>query len=238
MSDFDTRLRARLEHLDAAIPEPKPPSVVPLRRPGVRRRRQVVILLAATVALLSVSSILTSGEPPPPDPVQVARDAADEELIRNDLGPAFGGRCLAFGEARDLVRQRLDALGFSDWTIAVRNNYAQARCLGAAPVGDSHEVLLIPSMGGGVAAALEQVKDGLLQRCLGRDEATAFVRSALNDLGVTDFDVRADPWGPQMAPIDQVDAYRSHVAAGCFVWSGAQFDQNGRYTYHLWGPWP
>jgi len=51
MTDFDLRLRDRLVHLDAAIPDPGPPVVEPLRRPRRWRRRTLVLLAAASLSV-------------------------------------------------------------------------------------------------------------------------------------------------------------------------------------------
>jgi len=53
---------------------------------------------------------------------------------------------------------------------------------------------------------------------------------------IGNFSVHADPWGPQGAPLDKIDFYAAHVAAGCFVFVGDQ--QRGGLEVDLWGRWP
>ena len=155
MSDFETRLRAGLQRLEAAVPPPKAPLVTPRPSTGSRRRRQVILLLVAVVALLAATSLGTTAILSPPDPAQVAKDAADEERLRNDLGEHTADACLSEAQITALIRERLDALGLADWTVRADGRYRESPCVGAAPIGDAHEVLLMPSMGGVIATALD-----------------------------------------------------------------------------------
>lgn len=235
MMDFDERLAARLQRLDAAIPAPRPPSVpagdgrlaeIARARPsGKKRGRRIVILLAA--ALLLGTSVATAQRFLFPDVPQPALEAA--------LGEVFAETgCVTATDATDAIRARLDALGYADWEIELRGGAAEARCVAAGLVTPEHVVILLPGAGRDVAKAMERVAEELMRRCLGRNDATELVSSVLTSLGVTDFSVRADPWGPQAGPIDQIDAYRSHVDAGCFVYVGIQDGRN----VDLWGRWP
>lgn len=225
MTDFDTRLRTRLERLDAAVPAPRPPSVsAPARQ---RRGRRVVLLLAAA-ALLMATSVATAQRLLFPDVPQPALEAALEEV--------FASGCVTATDATDAIRARLDASGFTGWGIESRPGAAQARCVAAGLVTPEHVVILLPAAGRDVAEAMAGVAEELMRRCLGKDEATQLVSSVLTSLGATDFSVRADPWGPQAAPIGQEEAVRSHVAAGCFVYSGMGWDAGGHAKYYLWGP--
>jgi hypothetical protein len=83
---------------------------------------------------------------------------------------------------------------------------------------------------------MQVVARELEDRCLNRADAFQLVSSTLTNLGITNFSVHADPWGPQGGPIDKLDFYRSHVAAGCFVYVGGQ--QRDGLEVDLWGPWP
>ncbi len=236
MTDFDTRLRARLERLDAAIPAPRPPSVSTVggrltemarARPARQRRGRRVILLLAAAALLAATSVATAQRFLFPDVPQPALEAAVAEVF------AQSG-CVTATDARDAIRARLDALDYADWEIEARGGVERARCVGAGLVTTEHLVILLPAAGRDVAEAMAGVAEELMRRCLGKDEATRLISLVLTSLGVTDFSVRADPWGPQAAPIGQIEAVRSHVAAGCFVYAGMQDGRN----IDLWGPWP
>lgn len=232
MTDFDARLRERFQHLDASMP-PVPTPVVTAPRRSLSRRRQGVFLLVAAAVFLGTAAVMAVATPPPPDPAVVARNAADEERVRNDLGTYTADACLSRDQAMTLFRQRLDALGLSDWTIRADDRIKEARCVTGAPIGDTHEVLLIPSMGG-LAAALDSVAAQLLDQCLRRDDAVALVRSTLVGLGVEDPNVQAT--GVRGVPVGSAgNAYLEHVDAGCYVYGGAQFDNVGRYTWFVSG---
>jgi hypothetical protein len=233
MTDFDARLRERFQHLDASIPAVPTPAVTAPRR-ELNRRRQGVFLLVAAAVFLGTAAVVTMAMPAPSDPAVVARNAADEERVREDIGTYTADACLSRDQALTLFRQRLDALGLSAWTIRADDRIKEARCVTGAPIGDSQEILLIASMGGKVAAALDRASAALLDQCLGHDEAVALVQSTLVAVGVEDPKVEAT--GVRQVPVGSAgDAYLSHVAAGCFVYGGAQFDNVGRYTWFVSG---
>jgi hypothetical protein len=230
MTDFDARLRERFQHLDAAIPAVAQPVVTAPRR-GLSRRRQGTFLLVAAAIFLGAAAIATFATP---DPAFTARNAADEERVRNDLGTYTESACLSRDQAMTLFRQRLDALGLKDWTIRADDRIKEARCVTGAPIGDTQEILLIASMGGDVGTALDGVSATLLDRCLGRDDAVALVRSTLAGLGVQNPNVEAT--GIRQVPVGSAgDAYVAHANAGCYVYGGAQFDNVGRYTWFVSG---
>lgn len=233
MTDFDARLRERFQHLDAAIPAVPAPGIATARR-GPNRRRQGVVLLIAAAVFLGAAAVVTFATPSPPDPAVVARNAADEERVRNDLGSYTEDACLTRMQATTLFRQRLDALGLRDWTIRADGRIKEARCVTGAPIGDAQEVLLVASMGGDVAKALDEASATLLDRCLGRNDAVALVRSTLTGLGVPDPNIQTT--GIRQVPVGAAgDAYVAHVRAGCYVYGGAQFDNVGRYTWFVSG---
>ena len=233
MTDFDARLRERFEHLDASMPA-MPAPVVTARRHGLNRRRQGVFLLVAAAVFLGAAAVMTVATPPPADPAVVARNAADEERVRNDLGSYTADACLSRDQATALFRQRLAALGLSDWTIRADDRIKEARCVTGAPIGDDKEILLIASMGGDVATALDGVSATLLDQCLGRDDAVALVRATLARLGVADPTVQVT--GVRQGPVGSAgDAYLAHVDAGCYVYGGAQFDDVGRCRWFVSG---
>lgn len=235
MTDFDTRLRARLERLDAAIPAPRPLSVsagdgrlARMTRAGParqRRGRRVILLLAA--AFLMATSVATAQRFLFADVPQPALEAALEEVFAQS-------DCVTATDAKDAIRARLDALGYAGWEIESSGAVEHARCVAAGLVTTEHLVILLPAAGRDVAEAVAGVREELMRRCLGKDEATQLISSVLTSLGVTDFSVRAA--GPQGAPIGQEEAVRSHVAAGCFVYSGMGWDADGHANYYLWGP--
>jgi hypothetical protein len=238
MTTFDDRLRAQLERLDAAIPAPLSPTLAPqgIQRRSINRRRQGFTLLAAAAVLLTATAIGVVANQPPPDPAVVARNEADEERVRNDLGAAMAGRCLSVDEAKTLFRERLDALGLSSWTIRDDGRTAKSPCVGAGPAGDIQDVLLTPSMGGATAAALDVLEARLIKECVGRDEAVAALRAILVANGIADPQIEVT--GIRIVPVEGADAYVKHVKDGCYVYGHAQADEQdgGTYTWFVSGP--
>ena len=101
------------------------------------------------------------------------------------------------------------------------NRIKEARCVTGAPIGDDKEILLIASMGGDVAAALDRVSATLLGQCLSRVHAVGLVRSTLAGLGVADPRVQAT--GFAKCRLDRrATLYLAHVDAGCLrLWRRA-----------------
>src|SRR5688572_517363 len=168
MTDFDTRLRERLERLDAAIPAPRLPSVptpagrpaaVTRRRSGAPRRRRGLIVLAAATLLLA-GSVAIAQRVTYPDLPEPALEAALTEV--------FAGRCLTATAAIEAIQGKLDALGKADWVIESRPGAAEASCVSSFINVPHHAVVLIPGISRKVAVAMEFVADELLRQCLGR----------------------------------------------------------------------
>jgi hypothetical protein len=231
--DFDARLATRLERLDAAVPTPRQPFRVIAASPTRHRRRRRVILVLAAAALLTAASVIAAtGTQRPRTPAETARDDADEARVFADLGALLSDRCIPLAQATKLFREHLDALGLQTWTLHILHDQVrEARCVGAAPVGADREVVVLPSMGGDVDKALDAVAADLMTRCLTAKEASALVRSTLVGLGRTDASVQVRAaWG---FPAEDGGAFVKHMADGCAVYSGAQFDNAGRYTWFV-----
>jgi hypothetical protein len=233
-NDFDARLARMLERLDAAVPTPAQPLPVaaPMPAGNSRTRRRVILVLAAAALLTGASVIVATGTQTPRTAEEAAKDDADEARVFADLGALLSDRCLPLAQATQLFREHLDALGLQRWTIRIlQDQVREARCVGAAPVGADREVVVLPSMGGDVDKALDGVSADLLTRCLTAKEAVALVRSTLVGLGRTDANVQIRPaWA---FPADDGGAFVKHMAEGCAVYSGAQFDNAGRYTWFV-----
>lgn len=235
MPDFDTELRQRLQRLEAAVPESSPPVRTDYAGRRAPRRGKLALALAAVLALAVGTALVASGTAPPPDPAQVARDAADEERVLGDLAAHEGDACLTANQATALYRARLDALGLTSWTIRVDDRILEAPCVSAGVSGQTHQVILIPSMGGKVNAAVEALKVDLLSRCLGHTAAVELLRTTLESAGVSQpriviGGIRGVPGPPDG---DEARAYLQHFADGCVVFGDAQSDQVGRYTWTL-----
>lgn len=252
MNDFDTRLRERLERLEAAVPAPDLPSLAPRRASGPQRRRQVVILLAATIALLLATAVATTSAPVPRTPAeqaaqesaaaaQQAAKVAMEDRVNAALGPLMpDDECVSQAEAMRRLRTGLDEMGLRDWGITTGSGSLEgARCVTFGAAADTKVIVLIGALdlderdGTPLASALQGVADELMSRCLGAIEARRLLASVLTALGVEDWRFGDD--GRLMAPVGREQAVLDHVANGCSVYSGAARDADGRTVYYITG---
>lgn len=234
---FDDRLAARLRALDAAIPARALPDLIPARevltrqpaRPG-RRTRRGLILLAAAVALLVGTTVVTGGG------MEFPAEQPEPELEAALAQMVATRECLTPEQAEAEIPGVFASLGFEGWGVERTQAARDARCVSTAVVPERHVVWLLPGRSHAEAEVTESLKAELMARCLGRDEALQLVRSALASVSVTDVDIRADPGGPQAYPVDQEDAWKQHVAQGCYVLASiATWDENGHKTLYLWG---
>jgi hypothetical protein len=231
MNDFDVALRARLARLDEAVPV-RAWSWQGRRDGGrPRLRRRTIVLLSAAALLVSVSAV-TAQRVFYPDVPHPELEAALQRI--------WSGRaCLAAPEARTAVQGAFNDLGYDDWVVRVEAFAGQATCVAGGVIASQHEVRLFPGISADIERAGDVIRDGLLSTCMGRAEAIQYVTSVLTTAGSDPFVVKADPWGPQGGPIDKIDEYKAHVAAGCFVYVGMPTrDSQGRAEHWLWGPWP
>jgi hypothetical protein len=232
MTDFNSELRTRLLRLESVVPAPHQAIGAVLADagatrmvPGKRRyRARSVGLLAAAALLIGASAvaaqrILYPGVPQPAIEAMLAEVMAAQE-------------CLPPAQAQVVIRSRLDDLGFADWAIEARGGgIDEARCIYAYYDAQLHAVLLLPWPGRDGLAALDGVRETLLERCLGRTDAIDLMSTTLKSLGMTNFDVRV-----RQVPTGQLGVNRKHVAAGCFVLASGNGWEGGRLVYWLFGP--
>lgn len=226
MRDFETKLRARLERLDAAIPDPQPPAAPVAAMPGrLKVGRRVLVLLAAAAVLVGASAAAAQRVRDQGDAFDPAVERA-VELFLDQKG------CTSLAEAREGIRTILDRLGRGDWDIQVAGGADTARCVSAGIVAPDRLVVIIGAVGRDVSLAVERIGNELLRQCFDRDAAVALARSILESAGGTDIEIHVDdPFGPRAMPFDAAEEYRQHMAAGCYV-SGGIPTQGGLELYH------
>lgn len=230
---FDARLARRLAALEGAVPAMHPPMRIAARPagPARSRRRRLPVLLAAAALLVVAGGVAAERTlyPDSPEPRLEAALAA--------ISKAAG--CQSAAVVRPQVEAKLAELGYAGWAVTPRPGADTAACVFPGVVSPLHEVALFPGAGQQLADALDGVRQALEDQCLNRSQAFGLVRSVVESVGTErDFTVSADPWGPTGGPIDKIDFYRQHVAAGCFVYVGLGRDDSGRADFYLWGPWP
>ena len=189
-------------------------------------------MLAAAVVLVGLAGSVGANRLLYPDVANADVDTAIADAGLNVTA------CISADAATARLRTALAAHGIANWTIEVRPGVGNDPCLFAGQIPTIHVVALFPALGQGAADAVHAAADELLAHCYGRGDAIALMSEVSRAIGVTRFEVSADPWGPQGGPNDQVDAYQAHVAAGCFVYVGLGDKDGGTVVYYLWGPWP
>ena len=235
MTDFNTRLTARLERLDAAIPTPTALDLATARsaaRGRGRFRRFVPLLVAAT--LLIGAGAVGAGRILYPDNPEPELEAA--------LAKAWSGvDCMSPDAATAAVRRALDALGKADWAVDVRPGVGQGTgCTFPIVIPPTHEVALIGGAGRELSDALAAFGVETFERCLTRIEARTALSSVLATHGVTNYDINDGPellYGTGGVPIDKAAEYIEH-AKHCYLFGGTGWDENGKPWFRLWGPWP
>jgi len=232
MTDLDATLAARLGRLEAAIPAPPLP-IRPVVRHRRRSRLRTIALLAAAITLVGFAGAVGANRMLYPDISNREVDRAIEEALGGS-----GTACIAPEAARTALRDRLDAHDLTGWTIETRPGVGDTPCLYAGQIPTLHVVALFPALGKTASEAIHAAADDLFNNCYGRGDAIALVSTASRSVGITKFEISADPWGPQGGPIDKIGAYQAHVAAGCFVYVGLGGKEDGTTVYYLWGPWP
>jgi hypothetical protein len=233
MSDFDTRLQTKLEHLDAALPKAAAPNIAAARIQARKRGRlrRLVPVLAAAAVLLGGGAVGAQRLLNPDNP---------EPELEAALGEAWAGvDCMSPDDAQASAQAALDSLGKADWTVALRPGVGGGTgCTFPGVIAPLHEVALFPGAGEELSGALAAVQVELFEQCLNRSEATNLLSSVLVAHGVTDFEIHSEPWGPSgYGPIDQIEEYLEH-GTRCFMYGGTGHSENGKPQYYLWGPWP
>jgi hypothetical protein len=237
MTDFDARLRARLQLLETAIPAPVRPVTVDRPQPldaggggGFLRRAKVRIAIAIALALIAASAVTAN---------RVLHPDVPEPRLERAIAAVFAsGECMTAVQAQPLVREAMDTAGYPTWTLELEQGADRARCVAAGVITMFHAVRLFPIAGRDVAEAMEWLSEQLTTQCLNRAEAIQLASSVMHSLGISEFEVRADPWGPQAVPLDKPGGQEAYIAHAekCFVYSTVQ-QENGHSVIYLWGPW-
>jgi hypothetical protein len=233
MTNFDDELRTRLARLDAAMPSPAAPAVPIAMRRAPSRRRQGVTLLAAAAVFLSAAAIAVVASQPDTSAADEAQRMVEQGQADRALEGAFEGDCLSVDAATAVIRERLDAAGLRDWTIRATESTSQASCVAGSYSGDPKEILLMPSMGGPLAKAVEELRAEMRASCYNREAAIAMVQAVLDANGQGDRPIEVH--GMAMLPADD-DGYEAHVTSGCYVYESSQWDGQGRRTFYIAGP--
>lgn len=194
------------------------------RRAGRRRIGWLLSAVAVAVGGVAATGVAAVQRPDPELSPEVQR-------VLSAVDGVFAEGCVPLGGARADVRAALDAAGLGTWEVVPGQGTGDCVTAGVDPT--KQQVVLIPAIPPKVAGAMEGVRRELMDRCLEKDEAIAFVSSLLESLGVEDWSITTD--GPVGGPEGSEQALREHIAAGCFVYTGSGHDGDGRPFFNLSG---
>jgi hypothetical protein len=153
-----------------------------------------------------------------------------ERLVAAVIRPSD---CVPPATAAGRLRASLDASSFADWTVLWGGGVGVSGCISVGFNTIDRRLVLIPTARPEVKEAMEEVRQDLLARCLGEEGAIEAVASALSRIGEHDPAIRTD--GPVVFQVSQKDQVISHVAAGCFVYSGMSWTAEGVPVYWVGG---
>jgi hypothetical protein len=162
-----------------------------------------------------------------------ASDALIDQVQRVIAGTLSPTRCLSPTAAIGTMRSALDTAGYRDWALHAGTDVKSTACVTATIDGSTRQVILVPALRPEVRTKLQSVTEALYRRCLTKEAAIAYVDSALNAVGETDYEIRTD--GPVTAPIDRKEEVFQHVDEGCWIYSGTGWTQEGRRLYYVVG---
>lgn len=215
------------------------PSIYPrprARRPQPRPRRHLrslsrwVPIIGASLLLvpLFISGLLRERQTPI-DEISHALGVPDHfATILFEIFP--DDHCTSLPAAETNLRRRLDEAGYADWTIRLDSDLRRDGCIGWS-FSPPKTLTLVSSFAPEVAGALTQVSAELMATCYDEQKAVERVTSVLSRLGVADFIVRTD--GGLAVPLDNAEEVLRHVEAGCWVYSGTGWDEDGRPLFFV-----
>lgn len=141
--------------------------------------------------------------------------------------------CHRPSDAVTQVRARLDAAGLRDWSVSLSIALGADDCVSSTIESDARRVVLLPALRPEVKTALAAIAARLIEECHTKDEAAELVRAALEAAGSTGWELRTD--GGVMGPIDRIEEVRAHFQAGCWIYSGTGYTDDGTRLYWIGG---
>jgi hypothetical protein len=189
--------------------------------------RVIIGAAAVTVALLVVST----PSRPAADLGSPAGAVPPEALAATLDGVFTSGSCLTPSEAHNAVRRALDRLRLDEWSAISSRPLASSACVGVSINAEAQQVVLLPGVSLAVRAALEGLANQLLTECHDLQSATFVARGRLAQAGETTWEVRGD--GPLGGPVDRFEEVMQHLDAGCVVFSGIGWNEEGVRILYL-----
>lgn len=153
-----------------------------------------------------------------------------QELLHQVLSSSD---CVTATEAEDGIRAELSNLGYERWEIASGPGVQTASCVTVTTDGPSQRITLIMALHADVRAALEEMAEHLLNECYREEQAVAKIEAVLESIGEFGWSIRSD--GPVGGPGERIDEIVEHVTAGCAVYSGTGWTEDGRRVIYIAG---
>ena len=184
----------------------------------------LMFVLGLVVAAIAGTAVATAGQ-----------RAEDHDTVVQGITDIFSsGTCMTADQATRAIEETLLADAADGWTITRRVGALETACVTAGIVAPDKTIVLLPTAGADIRVVMGEVGRQLLADCLDEDQARALIGSVLAGVSSADWVVRSD--GPLAYPIGQGEEVKSHINAGCFVYSGSGRDEDGRPVYFINGP--
>lgn len=225
------RLALRRDQLVEAIGTPLRPgrgSKDRLQESMPRRLRRFPVSVAVGAAILLIGGVATaivmSPFVQPPTELQRAMAA---------VFPA--DRCTSPADGERIVREELDRLGYSDWTIQVNPTNDNEPCV--YPLFDTagQTVILVRDQAPERSQGAERLEARLWTECFDEQSARDLIGNELVELGVTDWTIQVDGSITPGSFSAEERARRAHMKAGCFVLVGSVQEEDGPAIYLING---
>jgi hypothetical protein len=195
--------------------------------------RRVAVLLVVAAALTFLVKVAASGEDLAA-PRETPAAGGVPTALQAAVDSVFEGRsCVAPGEAEAAIRARLIGSDYASWTITSTGTLPSAGCVVAGFDLVERVIVLVRVARLEVRQVMEDVRHELLRTCLQRDAAIEYLRGVLRALGEPDPEIRTD--GPITFPVAAEEETRRHIEAGCYLYSGAIWNDAGDPVYLLGG---
>jgi hypothetical protein len=184
----------------------------------------VIVIAGAAFAASAIRMPEGAGFGDPEAPAQV------QTLLAGVFSP---DRCVRTTEAEESIRKQLDQSNYSGWSVTRGTGIQPDSCVTASADALNGRILLILALHPDVREALTAAEEQLLAECLTKDEAADLIRSVLVDLGEVNWELRTD--GPIVAPNGRIEEVTRHVEAGCWIYAGTGWTEDGKRMYFIGG---
>ena len=141
--------------------------------------------------------------------------------------------CITADELDRALAARVRDLGYSDWRITRATNADATGCATASLRSSQRIIQIEPALRPEVRVALEHLADQMVDRCLTRSEAVELVTTTLDNVGETNWTLRTD--GPRGGPANRQEEIRRRLEAGCFLYGGMGWNEDGSRVYLIGG---